>query len=439
MDWHQELKKKLISADDAAKLVKSGDRIVIPTGREPATICYAIAARKEELSNVRIVPGLAGRDFGWYDVGWENSFTIETAYVMPLTAKGMAEKRFDFIVPDMLGNASFDDGEPIDILLLVLSPPDVHGYCSFGGSVWAKKRQVKRAKLVIAELYPHQIRTYGDNYVHITEIDYFVEHVSTGAKIPGTRDMLGRTIAEPGEVERKIAKNVASLIHDGDTIQIGAGGTTEFLPRLGAFDDKNDLGIHTEIIPGPLIRMVEQGIFTGTRKTIDKGKAVGTAIGGGPEEYSIVNENPAFELRSSDYTNNPKIIGMNQNMVAINSAFAVDLTGQIAADSIGYRQLAGVGGQLAFAVGAQLSEGGRYIVALPSTASNGKSRIVASFEPGTIVSVPRTLADYVVTEFGVAALRGKSQRRRAEELIEIAHPDFRTELRKEARKLFWPG
>ena len=438
MDWQEELKKKLISPEDAASLIKSGDLVHIPTGREPTGICYALAARKNELKGVRIWPGLAGRDFGWYDAGWEESFNLEAIYVMPLMAQGMAERRFELVVTDMLGNAQSDLEKHIDVLLLVLSPPDEHGYCSFGGSVWFKKAQAKYAKLVLAELSPYQIRTYGDNFIHMSEIDYFTEHISVG-NVPVTRDMLGRTTSELGETEKRLAQNLSTLIRDGDTIQIGVGGNAEFLPKLGAFGNKNDLGIHTEIIPGPLIRMVEQGIFTGARKTIHRGKAVGTAIGGGREEYAIINQNPVFELYGADYTNDPRIIAANDNMVAINSAFAVDLFGQVAADSLGYRMLAGVGGQLAFAIGAQMSQGGRYIVVMPSLASNGSSRIVASFEPGTIASVPRSLTDYVVTDYGIASLRGKSERHKAEELIAIAHPDFQAELRKQARKIFWPS
>lgn len=437
MDWQQELRKKLISPEQAAQMVKSGDLVVIPTGREPTGLGYSLAARKGQLRGVRILPGLAGRDFGWYDVGWEDSFSIETIHVMPLTASGIAERRFDFVVPDLLMGTYFDLKKEIDVLLLVLSPPDEHGYCSFGGSIWFKKSEIECSKLVLAEIYPHQIRTYGDNFVHMSKIDYFTEHLSAG-KTTVTRDMLGRAVAGPGEVEERIAKNVSALIKDGDTIQIGAGQTTEYLPRLGAFDNKNDLGIFTEVIPGGLIQLVEKGIFTGARKTLHRGRAVGTAIGGGAEEYAIVNQNPAFELYGADYIVNPRIIAANDNMVAINTALSLDLTGQIAVDSLGYRMIAGVGGQLAFATGAQMSKGGRYVVALPSRASSGESRIVSSFDKGTVVSVPRTLADYIVTEYGIASLRGKSQRRRAEELIAIAHPDLRAELSTEARKIFWP-
>lgn len=439
MDWQEELKKKTISPEEAANLIKPGDLVVIPTGREPAGICYALAARKEELKGkkVRIFPGLAGRDFGWYDPGWEDSFSLEAGYIMPIMVPGMAERRFEFIVGDIMWNSYFHLEKHIDVLLLTLSPPDEHGYCSFGGSIWFKKKEIEYSKLVLAEMYPPQIRTYGRNFVHMSQIDYFTEHVSTGA-MPKTRDMLGRTVSGPGEAEKKIAKNLSALIKDGDTIQIGAGGVTEFLPQLGAFDGKKDLGIHTEIIPGPLIRMVDRGdVFTGERKTIHPREAVGTAIGGGREEYAIVNQNPAFGLYEVDYTNDPRVIAANDNMVAINSAFAVDLYGQIAADSLGYRMLAGIGGQVAFGIGSQLSKGGHYVVVLTSR-TDDQSRIVASFEPGTIVSMSRNLADYIVTDQGIASLRGKSERRRAEELIAIAHPDFREELRYQAKKLFWP-
>ena len=428
---------KLISPEAAAQKVKSGDLVVIPTGREPSGICYALAARKNELKDVKIYPGLAGHDFGWYDEGWEDSFKIEAGYVMPILVEGMGRGRFEYIVPDVLLNSYFDIDRHIDILLMTLSYPDIHGYCTFGGSVWLKKEQINYSKLVIAELTPHQIRTYGNNFVNISEIDYFTQHVSLGAA-PKTRDMLGRTVSGPSAIEKKISDYVSTLIKDGDTIQIGAGGTTEFLPQLGAFEGKNDLGIHSEIIPGGIIDLVKKGNFTGAQKTLHKGKAVGTAIGGGRKHYDIVNGNPAFELYSSSYTNNPKIIAKNNNMVAINSAFAVDIYGQIFADSLGFTMLAGVGGQLGFAIGAFMSEGGRYIVVIPSTTSDGKSRIVFTPQPGTVISVSRNLSDYIVTEYGIAALRGKSQRKRAEAIISIAHPNFRSELKQKVKEAFIP-
>ena len=429
------IKDKIISPVDAANMVNSGDLVVIPVGREPAAICYSLAARMSELRNVRLAVGLGGRDFGWYDEGWEQSFQVETHYVMPLLMDGMAKARFDFVVHDVLMRSRFDLDREIDVLLLSLSYPDKHGYCSFGGSVWYKKQQVQYSKLVIAELVPNTIRTYGDNFIHCSEIDYFVEHVPVESG--RSQGMRGGTRGGSGETERRIADHVAGLIKDGDTIQIGIGSSTEALTDLGCFEGKNDLGIHSELIPGAVIRLVQSGVITGTRKTLNRGVAVATAVGGGHEEYAIVDGNPAFRLYGADYVNDPAIIARNDNLVAINTALSVDIYGQVMADSLGFRMVAGVGGQLSFAVGASISKGGRYIVALPSMTPKGESRIVFTPPVGTVVSVPRNLAGYVVTEYGVACLRGASQRRRAEALVAIAHPDVRGELTRKMKSVFW--
>lgn len=326
-----------------------------------------------------------------------------------------------------------------DVLFTEVSPPDENGYCSFGASVWGKKRAVECAKLVLAEVNKNLIRTYGENYVHVSEIDYFVEHVS-GGKRPGATDLLGRKTWEPGEVEKRIAQYVSTLIKDGDTLQIGVGSTSEWVAHLGALNNKVDLGWHSETTPRGIIKLVREGVITGKRKNVNRGKVIAVAVGGGDkEDMDFVNNNPLFELYDADYVLNPAVIGLNENVVAINSAIAIDLTGQIAAESVGPVLMSGPGGQLAFATGAQLSKGGHFISTLPSTAKNGAvSRIVPQLEAGTIVTIPRTLADIVVTEYGMAHLYGKTQRERAMELINIAHPDFRTELKKEAEKLFWP-
>lgn len=430
------IRDKIVSAEDAARMVKSGDLVVLPTGREPAPICYQLAARLGELENVRISVGLAGRDFGWYDEGWEQSFQIETHYVLPLLAEGFAERRFDFSIIDLLMRDGFDLEENIDVLLLSLSYPDRHGYCSFGGSVWFKKSQARYAKLVIAELVPNMIGTYGENFIHVSEIDYFVDHVSVESA-GASREARGGTKGGASDVERRIAENVRALIRDGDTIQVGVGRSTEVMPELGVFSGKNDLGIHTEVIPGQLIPLVRDGVFTGARKTIHHGRAVATAIGGNYADYAIVDGNPAFELYGAEHINNPSIIAQNDNMVALNTALCIDIYGQVLADSLGFRMLAGVGGQLVYAIGSAMSKGGRYIVALPSTTAKGESRIVFTPPTGTVVSVPRTLSDRVVTEYGVASLRGSTQRRRAEALVAIAHPDHRAELDRQMRAVFW--
>jgi 4-hydroxybutyrate CoA-transferase len=329
--------------------------------------------------------------------------------------------------------------EPVDVLLIYLSTPDKHGYCSFGASLWDKKKAVRAAKMVLAETSPDLIRTYGDNYIHFSEIDYFISHTPSG-RAPGTTDILGRKSKGPGEVEKAIAECVATFIKDGDTIEVGVGGAAEWILQIDVMNNKHNLGIHSENLPRGLASLVKIGVITNNLKNINPGKVISTACGGGTkEEMDFINMNPVFELYGSDYILNPAIIGSNDNMVAINAALAVDLTGQIAAESIGSNMVSGTGGQLAFAIGASLSNGGRNITVLPSTAHNGTiSRIVPQLSMGTIVSVPRNLADIVITEFGAAKLRGKTQRQRSEELISIAHPDFRAELRREAKKLFWP-
>jgi 4-hydroxybutyrate CoA-transferase len=250
--------------------------------------------------------------------------------------------------------------------------------------------------------------------------------------------MLGKKTTGPDEAYKTIAAYVASLINDGDTLEFGAGGPAEWIPRLGVLDSKNNLGVHSENIPRGVGSLVMNGVITGKRKNINTGKVISTACGGGTEEeMNFINQNPIFELHGSDYVLDPRVIAANDNMAAINSTLSVDLTGQISADSLGPMMVAGTGGQLAFATGSTLSQGGRNITVLPSTTKGGTiSRITHQLPAGTVVSVPRNLANIVVTEYGIARLRGKTQRQRAEELIAIAHPDHRAELKDQANKLF---
>jgi len=438
--WKDEYQKKFVTPEEAVKVVKSGDRVGFTYGRESRALGLALAARLGEIRDVKVFIRTPAMDFGWYDPGWEESFKIEISYVLPITREMMAERRCDFVIGGLLGMTPRHPavGE-VDVLFTEVSPPNENGYCSFGASVWGKKRAVECAKTVLAEVNKNLIKTYGENYVHVSEIDYFVEHVSGGRR-PGATDLLGRKTWEPGEVEKRIAQYVSTLIKDGDTLQIGVGSTSEWIAHLGALDHRTNLGWHSETTPRGIISLVRRGVINGKRKKIDQGKMIAVAVGGGDtEDMDFVNNNPLVELRDADYVLSPAIIGMNDNVVAINSAISVDLTGQIAAESIGPTLVSGPGGQLAFATGAQLSRGGRFVSTLPSTAKDGKiSRIVPQFEKGTIVTIPRTLSDTVVTEYGIAHLYGKTHRERAMELVNIAHPNFREELKKEAQKLFWP-
>ena len=437
-NWQEEYKRKLISAPEAANFVKSGDLVVFTVGREAHSVGLAIAARKDELKGVKVSIPSPGYDFGWYDPGWEESFEVTVSMPTAASQQMIDERRCDLsfgtvipFVKDLEGRA--------DILITEVSPPDERGFCSFGASVWNKRREIKEAKLTIAEVNKNLIRTFGENYVHISEIEYFVEHVSSGGS-PGMGTLAGRVPKKPEPYVKRITENVSTLIKDGDTIQIGVGRTTEPMVSLGLFDGKHDLGFHTQATPQGVISLVRDGVITGKYKTLHPGKVVATSIGGSSrEEMEWVNENPLFLLVDVTYLEDIRIIAAHDNMVAINNALAVDLMGQITAETLGTKSLSVAGGQIPFVLGAWLSNGGRAITVIPSTARDGTvSRIMPALPLGTAVTIQRNCADFIVTEYGIAQLRGKSARRRVEELIAVAHPDFRAELRKEAQKLYWP-
>ena len=441
MNWKEEYKRKLVSAEEAIKAVKSGDYVVFAQPEAPA-LGLALVSRADELTGVRIMGG-GGSDLPMYDTSWydvyPDTFQLETSYVLPLVRALVAERKSDFTVSGLFGVPDMTEAKPMDVFMVQVSLPDEHGFCSFGASLWMKKEWVRMARVVIAEANERIIRTYGDNFIHVSEIDYFVEHTPSG-KVPGGTDILGRKTTGPGELEKNVAGYVGTVIKDGDCLEIGVGGTAEWVAQLGILDSKHDLGWHSENTVRGIGTLVMSGVINGKHKNIHAGRAVATAVGGGTkEEMDFINDNPLFEVYSSNYILDPRVISSHDNMVAINSAIALDLTGQIAAESVGTVMTSGSGGQLSFAIGAYLSKGGRSIVAIPSTAKNGAlSRIVPMLEPGTVVSTPRTLADIVVTEYGIARLKGKTQRERALELIAIAHPDFRAELKKEAERLYWP-
>lgn len=430
-DWQEEYERKFISAEQAANMVKSGDIVVFTPGREAFAVGLAISARKEELKDVTIFAPHPGYDFGWYDDGWQESFKVKIAMPTATCQEAVDARRCDFIP---LPIASGLVPEP-DIVLTEVSPPDDKGFCSFGQSVWNKKKQIREGKLVIAEVNDRLIRTYGDNFIHFSEIDHFVEHISSGSSL-AMGSLAGRVKKEPAPYLKDIAGHVSELIKDGDTIQIGVGRTTEPLVLLGMLNGKRNIGYHSEATPPGVITLVKQGVINGSCKTINQGKVTVTSLGGGSkEEMEWAANNPLFELVDADYLEDVSVISAHHNMVAINNALVIQLDGQLSAESIGRRQLSAAGGQTAFVVGALMSKGGRSITVLPS-ATRGMSRIVSTFELGTVVTIPRNLTDYVVTEYGIAHLRGKSLKERAQELIAIVHPDFRTSLKKEAAELF---
>jgi len=438
-NWKEDYKKKTVSAEQSVKVIKSGDRVSFTHGREPPTISLAMIARKDELKGVKIFMRTPSLDFGWYHQDWDENFHIEISYVRAIARKMMAERRCDFVPGSLIGiTPQNPQVGSADVLMIELSPPDEQGFCSFGASVWGKKKAVQSAKTVIAEVNKSFIRTYGDNSIHVSEIDYFVEQTVSEKQTTDT-DQLGRKTRESGKEDKNIAEYVGSLIQDGDTLQIGVGSASECVVENRGLDNKIDLGWHSETTPRGIIKLVRNGVITGKRKTVNTGKLVAISLGGIGDDMKFVDRNPMFELYDAEYVLDPRVISSNDRFVGINAGVAIDLTGQIAAESIGPAILSGPGGQLSFAIGAQLSKGGRFITTLQSTARGGKiSRIVPILKEGSMVTVPRTLADLVVTEYGIAQLRGKTHRERALELIAISHPDFRADLKKQAQALFWP-
>lgn len=437
MDWKEEYKRKLVSAQDAVEHIKSGYRVVLGSLPEPTALFYALAARKEELENVELNIWATYTDCGWYDPEWEKNFHFKVRYASNLTRPLLDNRVADFLPTGMALEYKAQADERIDrkkfnVMLTSVSPPDRHGFCSWGSGIWNKKTISRCVDMIIAEVDERLIRTYGDNLIHMSEIDYFVEYTPDEPLAPFYA-------IEIEEGFKEVAQHVSTLIRDGDCIQIGSGALVCSLGKLGALDAKQDLGIHTEqTFPG-VADLIKKGIITCKRKNLHPGKVVTTQIWPEQSELEYARENPMFELYEVSYVNHIGVIAANDNQVAMNEAIALDLTGQINSCSIGPRMYSAAGGQLEHQLGALFSKGGRAITVLPSTARRGTvSRIVPVFEEGTTITIPNMYADYVVTEYGIARLTEKSHRERAEELINIAHPKFRDELKRYAKKRFYP-
>jgi acyl-CoA hydrolase len=422
-----DYKKKLSSLEEAVSVVKNKSRIYISgNAATPLTLLEAIANRKDELYDVEVTHVLLLGDDPLSKPEMEGHFRHNSLFVGPADRKAVNEGRADYIpvflyeIPGLF----FSRLLKLDVAFLHLSLPDKYGFMSYGVECLASKAAAESAKIVVAEVNDKMPRTLGDSFIHISQVDKIIEI---------SRELPELSIKELTEAEEKIGNYIAELVEDGSTIQLGIGGIPN--ATLGAMAGKKDLGIHTEMISDGIIEAIESGLITGAKKTLHPYKAVATFLFGSRKIYEYAHDNPVFEMHPVNYTNHPFIIAKNEKMVAINSAIEVDLTGQICSDSIGTKIYSGFGGQVDFIRGAAQSKGGRPIIALPSTANKGEiSRIVPYLKQGAGVVDTRADVHYVVTEHGATYLHGKNLRERALALIRIAHPNFRAELEKEAKK-----
>ena len=385
--------------------------------------------RYKELENVTIVEGVSLGSSPYCKPEMEGHFVLNSMFLGPHTRQAVWESRGDFLPLNFHQfPRAFREGLiPIDVFLTMVSPPDKFGYCSLGISVDHSKQLIESAKIVIAEVNPNMPRTYGESLVHVSKFDYFVENDWPLLEL--------QRFASKDRVTDAIGRNVASLINDGDTLQMGAGTVPDAL--LYYLKEKNDLGIHTEMFSDGIIELIESGIINGKKKTLWPEKIVATFCEGTKKIYDFVHENPVFQFMPVDYVNDPRTIAQNDNMVAINQAMEIDLLGQVASESIATKQYSGIGGQLDFIRGSAMAHNGRPVIVLPSTAKNGTiSRIKCQMNPGTPLSDTRNDVHYVVTEYGVANLFCKTNTERARELIEIAHPDFRSELIRQYKDIY---
>lgn len=427
--WQEIYKKKLVSSVEAVQHIKSGDRVVIGHAcSEPTELVNAMVENKNQYKNVEIIHMVAMGKSQYTDPEMADHFRHNALFVGGSTRKAVNENRADYTpsffyeIPRLFNEKYL----PVDVALIQVSSPDKHGYCSYGLSNDYTKSATEAAKLVIAQVNDKMPRTLGDNFIHISQIDYIVEKSEELIELPPPKI---------GEVEKAIGENCASLIDDGSTLQLGIGAIPDAV--LLFLKDKKDLGIHSEMFSDGVVDLYEAGVITNSKKTIHKGKMVVTFMMGTKRLYDFIDNNPVVELYPVDYVNNPIVIGQNYKMISINSCIEVDLMGQISSESIGLNQFSGTGGQVDYVRGASMAKDGKSIIAIPSTARRGKtSRIVPFLAEGSAVTTSRNDVHYVVTEYGIADLRGKTLRDRARALIEIAHPDFRNDLKIEFERRF---
>lgn len=413
---------KFVTAEEAVKHIKDGDRVVTSHSiGEPQTLVRAMVANYKNYKDVEVSHLLALGPCEYTNPEMKGHLRHNSLFAGPGCRKALAERRADF-TPAFFGEAPhfYEKYLPVDVAMITVSPPDKHGYCTFGVAVDYSKPAAESAKIVIAQINKNMPRTFGDTVIHIDDIDFAVE---------ADDELYGAKPIALTELEEKIGANCASLVKDGSCLQLGIGGIPDAV--LHYLTEKNDMGIHSEMLSDGILKLIQAGNINNSKKQIHKGKSVVTFLNGSKHLYEYVDDNPSVEFYPVNYTNNPYVIAQNDNMVSINAALSVDLMGQIVADNIDQiRQMSGAGGFVDFVRGATASKNGISIVAMPSTAAGGAaSRIVTELDKGRPITLTRFESFYVVTEYGIALLRGQNLRQRARALIEISHPNFRDEMK----------
>ena len=424
-NWQQTYSSMVCSAKQAVSHIKPGHRIFLGTGcAEPLQLVQALTDRAGELVDIEIIHLLTFGEAPYAQKQLYDNFRVNSFFIAQ-NVRDIIQEGFGDYTPIFLSDIPrlFHSGQlPLDAVFIQVCPPDERGMCSLGISVDIVKSAAENASLVIAQVNPQMPRTLGDCFLHVHDMDYLV---------PVDEPLLEIHPIETTEVTRHIGENIASLVEDGSTIELGIGRIPQAV--LEFLKTKKDLGIHTEMFTDAIIDLIESGVITGSRKSLDRNKIVASFCLGTKKLYDYIDNNDKFSFRPTEYVNDPFVISQQNKMVAVNVALEVDLTGQICADSLGNKFFSGIGGQVDFNRGAARSEGGKAIIAMPSTAKNGTiSRIVCQLSPGAGVVTTRGDVHYVVTEYGVAYLHGKSVQERVMALISIAHPDYREKLLKQA-------
>jgi len=420
MSWQEYYKKHCMSAAEAVKRIQSGDVVSIGhAAGEPSALIDAMVKNAENLHGVELLHMVLLGKGPYLDEQMKGHFRHNSLFVGGAARKAVERGQADFTpcyfhrVPDLLRTTL----QP-DVSMIMISPPDEEGNCSLGVSVDYTLTGALAAKTIIAQVNRHMPRCHGDCFLKVTDIAALVEY---------DQPLIELQPAKIGKIEQAIGCHCASLIKDGDCLQLGIGALPDAV--LMCLRDKNDLGLHTEMFSDGAIELIRNGNINGRRKNLHPGKHVSTFLMGSQRLYDFVNDNPSVYMAPVDYVNNPWVIGQNDNMVSINSCVQIDLTGQVCSESVGLRQISAVGGQVDFIRGAALSKGGRSIIAVSATAAHGRlSKIVPVLDEGAAVTTNRMDVEYIVTEYGIADLKGKTLRQRAEALIQIAHPEFRPML-----------